>query len=200
MTLGRISRGISLRPWQIIHRSTVVGEASRIRQHAVAQGWQITRRRTFTFSAECLKRVNVTVPPMAEPINEGTLASFSSDIGDSVEADEGIATVETDKIDVPINSPEAGVVVEYLVEESSKVSVGQTVAVIETQDGDLQEQTQVKDEPTELKSSFTTSVKPVENAKLSANASAPNSHGERVVSIAIHFKMIEFFLLRIANV
>lgn len=200
MTLGRISQAISVRSWQLIHGSTVVGEAPRFRQHAFAQSWPSTQRRTFTFSAECLKRVNITVPPMAESINEGTLASFSSDIGNSVEADEEIATVETDKIDVPINSPEAGVVVEYLVEEGSKVSVGQTVAVIETQDGVSEEETQVKDEPTNLKSSLSASVTSVESAKPSANAGAPKLSGERVVGIAIHLETVHCLLLKIANV
>lgn len=191
MTLGRIPQAISVRSWRLIHRSTVVGEAPRFRQHALAQSCPVTHRRTLTFSAECLKRVNVTVPPMAESVNEGILASFSSDIGDSVEADEEIATVETDKIDVPINSPEAGVIVEYLVEEGDRVSVGQTVAVVETQDGELQEETRVEDEPMVLKSSLPASVKPVESAKPSANKGASNLPGEHVVSISIQLGTID---------
>lgn len=117
---------------------------------------------------------------MAESINAGTLASFSANIGDSVEADEELATVETDKVDVPINSPEAGVVVEYLVGEGDAVSVGQKVAVIETQ---------VKDDPPEFNPSLSAVVG---NAEPSANAGVPNSSGERVVSIRSHLEMTPF--------
>lgn len=128
---------------------------------------------------------------MAESINEGTLASFSANFGDSVETDEELATVETDKIDVPINSPEAGVVVEYLVEEGNKVSVGQTVAVIETQDINSQAQTQVKDESPGLSPSVSSVV---ETTKPSSNTRAPELSGERVVSIRSHLETIHSFL------
>lgn len=134
---------------------------------------------------------------MAESINEGTLASFAVNIGDSVEADQELATVETDKIDVPINSPEAGVVVEYLIEEGKAVSVGQKVAVIEIQDGDSQAETQVKDDPPELNPSLSAVAW---NAEPSANAGALNSSGERVVSIRSHLETTRLSILKIANV
>lgn len=40
----------------------------------------------------------VKVPPMAESISEGTLKQFSKQVGDYVEQDEEIATIETDKV------------------------------------------------------------------------------------------------------
>jgi 2-oxoglutarate dehydrogenase E2 component (dihydrolipoamide succinyltransferase) len=40
----------------------------------------------------------ITVPQMAESITEGTLKQFSKKVGDQVEADEEIATIETDKV------------------------------------------------------------------------------------------------------
>ena len=40
----------------------------------------------------------VKVPQMAESISEGTLKSWSKKVGDSVEADEEVATIETDKV------------------------------------------------------------------------------------------------------
>lgn len=42
--------------------------------------------------------VGVKVPQMAESISEGTLRQFSKKVGDYVEADEEIATIETDKV------------------------------------------------------------------------------------------------------
>lgn len=68
---------------------------------------------------------------MAESISEGTLSLISKKIGDRVEQDEEIASIETDKIDVAVNAPEAGVVAEVLVGEGDVVKVGQEVFRIE---------------------------------------------------------------------
>lgn len=68
---------------------------------------------------------------MAESISEGTLSSFSKQVGDYVEADEEIASIETDKIDVSVAAPEAGTIKELLVSEGDTVTVGQDIAKIE---------------------------------------------------------------------
>ncbi|KAK3984046.1 Dihydrolipoyllysine-residue succinyltransferase [Cladorrhinum sp. PSN332] len=73
----------------------------------------------------------VKVPQMAESISEGTLKQWSKKIGDFVEADEEIATIETDKIDVAVNAPEAGVIKEFLANEEDTVTVGQDLVRIE---------------------------------------------------------------------
>lgn len=70
---------------------------------------------------------SVQVPEMAESISEGTLKQFSKSVGDYVEQDEEIATIETDKIDVAVNAPEAGTVKELLVKEEDTVTVGQDI-------------------------------------------------------------------------
>jgi 2-oxoglutarate dehydrogenase E2 component (dihydrolipoamide succinyltransferase) len=74
----------------------------------------------------------VKVPQMAESITEGTLKQFSKQVGDYVEQDEEIATIETDKIDVSVNAPEAGTIKEWLVKEEDTVTVGQDLVQIET--------------------------------------------------------------------
>lgn len=73
----------------------------------------------------------VQVPQMAESISEGTLKQFSKGIGEHVEQDEEIATIETDKIDVAVNAPEAGVIKEFLVSEEDTVTVGQDIIRLE---------------------------------------------------------------------
>jgi len=50
---------------------------------------------TVVLQAEIVK-----VPQMAESISEGTLKSWSKQVGDSVEADEEVATIETDKVNI----------------------------------------------------------------------------------------------------
>ena len=92
----------------------------------------------------------VKVPEMAESISEGTLKQWSKQIGDYVELDEEIATIETDKvsshlaactdhitntylfqIDVAVNAPEAGTIKEFLVNEEDTVTVGQDLVRLE---------------------------------------------------------------------
>lgn len=73
----------------------------------------------------------VKVPQMAESITEGTLKQWSKQVGDYVEQDEEIATIETDKIDVSVNAPEAGTIKEFLVNEEDTVEVGQDLVKLE---------------------------------------------------------------------
>ncbi|KAI9654906.1 MAG: 2-oxoglutarate dehydrogenase complex E2 component [Alyxoria varia] len=68
---------------------------------------------------------------MAESISEGTLKQFSKSVGDFVEQDEEIATIETDKIDVAVNAPEAGTIKELLAKEEDTVTVGQDLVKLE---------------------------------------------------------------------
>lgn len=68
---------------------------------------------------------------MAESITEGTLRSFEKEVGDFVEADEEIATIETDKIDVSVNAPFAGTITEFLANPDDTVEVGQPLLKIE---------------------------------------------------------------------
>ncbi|KZV87645.1 putative dihydrolipoamide S-succinyltransferase precursor [Exidia glandulosa HHB12029] len=72
---------------------------------------------------------------MAESISEGTLKSWTKKVGDRVEQDEEVATIETDKIDVSVNSPQAGVITELLAKEEDTVTVGQDLFVVEEGEG-----------------------------------------------------------------
>ncbi|ODV95674.1 hypothetical protein PACTADRAFT_50365, partial [Pachysolen tannophilus NRRL Y-2460] len=73
----------------------------------------------------------VKVPEMAESITEGTLSAFTKKIGDYVDQDETVATIETDKIDVEVNAPIAGIIKEFLVQPEDTVQVGQDLLKIE---------------------------------------------------------------------
>ncbi|CAK7351669.1 unnamed protein product [Dovyalis caffra] len=93
----------------------------------------------------CQKRgdlVDAVVPFMGESITDGTLAKFlkipdcveydilRADPGDSVEVDEPIAQIETDKVTIDVASPEAGVIKEYIAKEGDTVEPGTKIAVI----------------------------------------------------------------------
>ncbi|KAJ3755938.1 dihydrolipoamide succinyltransferase [Lentinula raphanica] len=106
---------------------------------AMSRGWKAASaniRRAQFHSTNLLQGVHVTaetvkVPQMAESITEGTLKSWSKQVGDSVAADEEVATIETDKIDVSVNAPTAGTIKELLANEEDTVTVGQDLFVIE---------------------------------------------------------------------
>ncbi|KAK4704161.1 2-oxoglutarate dehydrogenase E2 component (dihydrolipoamide succinyltransferase), partial [Phenoliferia sp. Uapishka_3] len=73
----------------------------------------------------------IKVPAMAESITEGTLKQWIKKKGDYVEADEEVATIETDKIDIAVNAPMSGTITDILAQEEDTVTVGQDLFVIE---------------------------------------------------------------------
>jgi 2-oxoglutarate dehydrogenase E2 component (dihydrolipoamide succinyltransferase) len=50
------------------------------------------------------------VPTIAESLTEGTLSQFRKQVGDFIEQDEELATIEMDKIDVSVNAPHSGTI------------------------------------------------------------------------------------------
>ena len=73
---------------------------------------------------------DVQVPTLGESITEGTLAQWLKKPGEHVDADEAIASLETDKVTVDVPSPAAGVITEQLVKEGDTVAVGAVIARI----------------------------------------------------------------------
>jgi len=74
--------------------------------------------------------VEATVPQMGESVTEGTIGSWLVKVGDTVEIDQALVEIETDKVAVEVPSPVAGEVAELLVEEGDTVSPGDAVAKI----------------------------------------------------------------------
>src|SRR5882757_6287418 len=73
---------------------------------------------------------DVTLPALGESVTEGTVTRWLKAVGESVEADEPLLEVSTDKVDTEIPSPAAGVVLAINVSEDETVAVGTTLAVI----------------------------------------------------------------------
>ena len=74
---------------------------------------------------------DVKVPALGESITEATLGSWLKKAGEPVAADEPIASLETDKVAVEVNSPVAGTLAETLVNEGDSVEVGAIIARID---------------------------------------------------------------------
>ena len=73
---------------------------------------------------------DILLPQMGESITEGTITKWLKKVGDTVQRDEPIFEISTDKVDAEIPSPAAGVLTEIKVAEGSTVSVNAIVAVI----------------------------------------------------------------------
>lgn len=73
----------------------------------------------------------ITVPVLGESVTEGSIGEWLKQPGDAVEADEPIASLETDKVAVDVPSPVAGVLQEHKAEVGDTVEVGAVIAVIE---------------------------------------------------------------------
>ena len=74
--------------------------------------------------------VDVTVPSMGESVAEGTIASFTKQVGDAVSKDETIAEIETDKVALEVPATADGVIAEWLVSEGDGVTPGAVIARI----------------------------------------------------------------------
>ena len=72
----------------------------------------------------------VVMPQMGESIAEGTIVRWIKKVGDTVDRDEPLFEISTDKVDAEIPSPAAGVVAEIRVKEGETVPVNHVVAVI----------------------------------------------------------------------
>ena len=77
----------------------------------------------------------VKVPVLGESITEATLGEWLKQPGDTVAADEPIASLETDKVAVEVPSPVAGVMGAHAVQPGDTVAVGAMIATIEEGDG-----------------------------------------------------------------
>ena len=71
------------------------------------------------------------MPQMGESIAEGTVSKWLKQVGDTVERDEPILEISTDKVDAEIPAPSAGILVEVGVEEGETVEVGTVLALID---------------------------------------------------------------------
>jgi 2-oxoglutarate dehydrogenase E2 component (dihydrolipoamide succinyltransferase) len=74
--------------------------------------------------------IDVVMPQMGESIAEGTIVRWIKKVGDSIDKDEPLFEISTDKVDAEIPSPGAGVIIEISVKEGETVPVNSVVARI----------------------------------------------------------------------
>ena len=88
---------------------------------------------------------SVEMPELGESVTEGTITQWLKSVGDTVEADEPLLEVSTDKVDTEIPSPVSGTLLEIKAEEDDTIDVGAVIAII----GEEGESTGSSDAPAE---------------------------------------------------
>lgn len=82
-----------------------------------------------------MAEIEVLLPKMGESVAEATITKWLKNIGDTVEAEEPIIEIATDKVDSEVPSPAAGVITKRLFEEGAVVKVGEIIAFIGSEVG-----------------------------------------------------------------
>ena len=139
--------------------------------------------------------VTVTMPRLGESVTEGTVTRWLKQEGDTVEVDEPLLEVSTDKVDTEIPSPAAGVLTRIVVHEDETAEVGAELAVIgdsaddsggsaeqpSAQEAPAEEaQEEPSEEPSEQPAAEETEPEPAaeESSEPAAEEPAPASGGE----------------------
>jgi pyruvate dehydrogenase E2 component (dihydrolipoamide acetyltransferase) len=78
-------------------------------------------------------RVDVTMPKLGYDMEEGTVAAWLKQVGDTVARGEAIAEIETDKTTVEMESLATGTLAEIVEPSGSTVAVGAVIAILETE-------------------------------------------------------------------
>lgn len=84
-----------------------------------------------------MAKFELKLPKMGESVAEATITSWLKEVGDTIEMDEPVLEIATDKVDSEVPSEVDGVLTEVLFNVDDVVQVGQTIAIIETEGGDV---------------------------------------------------------------
>ena len=92
-----------------------------------------------------MAQVELVMPKMGESIMEATIIKWLKNVGDTIEMDETILEIATDKVDSEVPSPVEGTVAKILFREDDTVAVGQVIALIATEGEELMPEAAVSD-------------------------------------------------------
>ena len=84
-----------------------------------------------------MARFELKLPKMGESVAEATITNWLKQVGDKIEIDEAVLEVATDKVDSELPSEVSGILVEQLFAKDDLVQVGQTIAIIETDENSV---------------------------------------------------------------
>ncbi|REC96975.1 2-oxoglutarate dehydrogenase E2 component [Microbacterium sp. AG157] len=125
---------------------------------------------------------SVVLPALGESVTEGTVTRWLKQVGDTVQEDEGLLEISTDKVDTEIPSPVSGVIEEILVQEDETVEVGAVLAKIGDGSGAASSDDAPQAAPAEQESAPAEEAAPAESAPVEqaapAEQSAPAAGGD----------------------
>ena len=91
-----------------------------------------------------MAKFELKLPKMGESVAEATVTNWLKKVGDTIEMDEAVLEIATDKVDSEVPSEVSGTLVEILFNTDDVVQVGQTIAIIETEGGAVATTPEVK--------------------------------------------------------
>jgi len=89
------------------------------------------------------------MPELGESVTEGTITTWLKEVGDTVEVDEPLLEVSTDKVDTEIPSPVAGVIMEIKADEDDTVEIGDVIVIIGDEGEEADSSSEKKEEKAE---------------------------------------------------
>jgi pyruvate dehydrogenase E2 component (dihydrolipoamide acetyltransferase) len=123
----------------------------------------------------------ITMPKLGETVTEGTVGAWLKAIGDTVEFDDPLFEVSTDKIDSEIPSPVDGTLAEILVQAGETVAVGTVLARIATGNGAAAPAATTAAAPAPAAATATSAPAPAA-APAAVRPAAPSGNGSRLLS------------------
>lgn len=124
----------------------------------------------------------VPMPALGENVTEGTVTRWLKQIGDTVEVDEPLLEVATDKVDTEISSPVAGVLTEIIANEDDIVEIGAALALIAAAVDDVAAPTTTAPAPAPAAAGDTTAASPMSSpapdGPPTSNSAAPTPSAE----------------------
>lgn len=79
-----------------------------------------------------MPQIEVLLPKMGESVAEATIVKWVANVGDTIEADDPLVEIATDKVDSEVPAPEDGVLIKQLCADGDVIEVGQPIAIIDT--------------------------------------------------------------------
>ena len=131
--------------------------------------------------------IDIIMPKMGESIVEGTIIEWRKSVGDSIEVDEILLEIGTDKVDSEIPSPNAGIITELLAEPNDVIDIGVVIARIETEgSASVKIQSKIKEEESPPPSTEVASIKSsqIESEKVISTSGEKKYYTPIVKSIA----------------
>lgn len=123
-----------------------------------------------------MAKFELKLPKMGESVAEATITNWLKNVGDTIEMDEAVLEIATDKVDSEVPSEVSGTLTEVLFQVDDIVQVGQTIAIIETEGG------AVEATPVKVESAVQEIAKTVEVAKETVTTTADFTTSEKFFS------------------